>query len=110
MSYTPPKKEIVVKEPDVNWKALIMSLPPPQNSVVLGCGIRRILLRETDCVYDGMYRFHIERRDGSRGSFEWKEAYDDPYHNFKDKSFKHDVETAFRAAILPQLIAFKEML
>lgn len=37
------KREIVVKEPGMNWKALIMSLPPPQNVEVLGCGIRKIL-------------------------------------------------------------------
>lgn len=97
-------------EKDVNWKALVMSLPPPQNSTVLGCGIRKILLKETDCVYEGIYRFHVERRDGSQACFEWRDAYDDAYHNFKDKSFKDHVETALRAAVLPQLIEYKEML
>lgn len=106
----PKKKEIEVYEPDVNWKALIMSLPPPQNSKVLGCGIRKILLKETECVYEGIFRFHVERRDGSRANFEWRDAYDDPYHSFKDKSFKDDVEVALRAAVLPQLIQYKEML
>jgi len=106
----PRKKEVEVKEKDVNWKALIMSLPPPQKSEVLGCGIRKILLKETECVYEGIYRFHVERRDLTRMSFEWKDAYDDPYHNYKDKSFAHDVETALRAAVLPQLVQYKEML
>lgn len=101
--------EIVVKEP-VNWKALIMSLPPPQNTQVLGCGIRKILLKETDCVFEGIYRFHVERRDGTHACFDWREAYDDPYHSFKDKSYKDDIETALRAAVLYQLIEFKEML
>jgi len=102
--------EIEVMEKDINWKALVMSLPPPLNSTCLGCGIRKILLKETECVYEGIYRFHVERRDGSQGCFEWRDAYDDPYHNFKDKSFKDHVETALRASVLPQLIEYKEML
>lgn len=106
----PVLKEIDVNEPSINWKSLVMSLPPPQNSTVLGCGIRKIILKETDCVYEGIYRFHVERRDGSRVCFEWKDAYDDPYHNFKDKSFADHVETALRAAVLSQLIEYKEML
>merc|ERR1711920_209070 len=97
-------------EPGINWKALVMSLPPPQNSEILGCGIRKIFLKETECVYEGVYRFHIERLDGTHKSFEFREAYDDTYHNYKDKSFKDDVETALRAAVLPQLIQYKEML
>lgn len=97
-------------EPGVNWKALVMSLPKPQGAEVLGCGIRKVWLKETECVYQGVYRFHIERLDGSIVSFEWREAYDDAYHNFKDKSFGPDVETALRAAVLPQLIQYKEML
>lgn len=110
LSYEPPRKEIEIEEPEVNWKALVLSLPAPLGSEVLGCGIRKVLLAETECVYAGVYRFHIQRRDGSRVSFEWRQAYDDAYHNFKDKSFKHDVETAMRAAVLPQLVAYKEML
>jgi hypothetical protein len=110
MASDPPLQEIAIFEPGINWKALVMSLPPPQNSKVLGCGIRKILLKETECVYQGIYRFHVECRDGSCSSFEWQEAYDDAYHNFKDKSFAHDVETALRAAVLPQLIQYKEML
>jgi hypothetical protein len=104
------KKEIVVREPDVNWKALIMSLPKPLNIDVLGCGIRKILVKETECVYQGVYRFHVVRLDGSECCFEWREAYDDAYHSFKDKSFKDDVECALRAAVLPQLVQYKEML
>jgi hypothetical protein len=108
-SCDPRKKEVEVKEPDINWKALIMSLPPPNNTMVLGCGIRRILLKETECVYEGLYRFHAERLDGTTAMFEFRDAYDDPYHNYKDKSFKDDVETALRAAVLPHLTQFKEL-
>lgn len=108
LSSTPARKEIEVKEEGVNWKALIMSLP--DYSKVLGCGIRKILLCETECVYEGVYRFHVERRDGSRASFDFKHAYDDAYHGYKDKSFVHDVELALRAAVLSQLIQYKEML
>jgi len=108
--HEPARKEIEVSEKDVNWKALVMSLPPPQNSTTLGCGIRKVLLKETECVYQGIFRFHIERRDGSQACFEWRDAYDDPYHNFKDKAFKDHVETALRAAVLAQLIEYKEML
>jgi len=108
--HDPMLREIEVHETDVNWKALIMSLPPPANNKVLGCGIRKILLKETECVYEGVYRFHVERRDGSQVVFEWRDAYDDPYHNYKDKSFKDHVETALRAAVLAQLIEYKEML
>jgi len=104
------RKEVVVSEADVNWKALIMSLPPPQNTEILGCGIRRILLKETECIYEGVYQFHVERRDITQVRFDYREAFDDPYHNYKDKSFKDDVETALRAAILPQLVQFKEMM
>eukprot|EP00929_Paragymnodinium_shiwhaense_P014478 TRINITY_DN12238_c0_g1_i1.p1 TRINITY_DN12238_c0_g1~~TRINITY_DN12238_c0_g1_i1.p1 ORF type:complete len:248 (-),score=77.72 TRINITY_DN12238_c0_g1_i1:53-796(-) len=110
LSSEPPRKEWHIVEPSVNWKALILSLPKPQSFEVLGCGIRKIWLKETECVYQGIYRFHVERLDGSVVSFEWREAYDDAYHNFKDKSFKNDVETALRAAVLPQLIQYKEML
>lgn len=108
--HEPVLREIEVNERDVNWKALVMSLPPPQNATVLGCGIRKIMLKETECVYEGVYRFHIVRRDGSESGFEWRDAYDDPYHNFKDKSFKDHVETALRAGVLTQLIEYKEML
>lgn len=110
LSQDPPKKEWHIVEPGINWKALVMSLPKPKSSEVLGCGIRKVWLKETECVYQGVYRFHIERLDGSIASFEWREAYDDAYHNFKDKSFVADVETALRAAVLPQLIQYKEML
>jgi hypothetical protein len=110
MSNQPALKEVEVREKDINWKALVMSLPPPQSATVLGCGIRKILLKETECVYEGMYRFHVEQRDGQQACFEWRDAYDDPYHNFKDKSFKDHVETALRAAVLSQLIEYKEML
>eukprot|EP00747_Dinoflagellata_sp_TGD_P191979 gnl/TRDRNA2_/TRDRNA2_56151_c0_seq1.p1 gnl/TRDRNA2_/TRDRNA2_56151_c0~~gnl/TRDRNA2_/TRDRNA2_56151_c0_seq1.p1 ORF type:complete len:275 (+),score=69.95 gnl/TRDRNA2_/TRDRNA2_56151_c0_seq1:83-826(+) len=106
----PKMKEIEVNEPQINWKALIMSLPPPQNRTVLGCGIRKILLREAECVYEGIYRFHVVHRDGSSIVFDWRDAYDDAYHNYKEKSFKDDVETALRAAVLPQLVEYKEML
>lgn len=104
------KKEITINEPDVNWKALVMSLPRPQNFDVLGCGIRRILLKETECIYEGVFQFHVERRDITQARFDFRDAYDDPYHNYKDKSFKDDVEIAMRAAVLPQLVQFKEML
>jgi len=110
VSYDPPKRAIEIREPGINWKALIMSLPPPQNSTVLGCGIRKILLKETECIYQGIYRFHVERLDGSDVTFEWRDAYDDPYHSFKDRSFKDDVETALRAAVIDQLVQYKEML
>lgn len=110
MNSIPQRTEIEVKEPDVNWKALVMSLPPPENNTVLGCGICKIFLAQTECVYEGVYRFHVMRRDGSRVVFDFRNAYDDPYHNYKDKSFVHDVETAMRAACLPQLIQYKEML
>lgn len=106
--HDPVLKEIEINEREINWKALVMSLP--QYSTVLGCGIRKILLKETECVYEGIYRFHIIRRDGSEAPFEWRDAFDDPYHNFKDKSFKDHVETALRAAVLNQLIEYKEML
>lgn len=108
--HDPVLRSVEITEKDVNWKALVMSLPPPENSTILGCGIRKVLLKETECVYEGVYRFHVERRDGSQVSFEWRDAYDDPYHNFKDKSFKDHVETALRAAVLAQLIEYKEML
>mmetsp|Transcript_123135 Transcript_123135/g.394332 ORF Transcript_123135/g.394332 Transcript_123135/m.394332 type:complete len:248 (-) Transcript_123135:344-1087(-) len=110
MATEPPRKDIVVQEPEVNWKALIMSLPKPQNSTVLGCGIRKIHLAETECIYHGVYRFHVEHLDGSRAVFDFRDAYDDSYHTYKDKSFKHDVELALRAAVLPQLVQYKEML
>lgn len=106
-SMNPRLTSIEVVE-NVNWKALIMSLPTP--SQVLGCGIRKILLMEQDCVYEGIYRFHVQRLDGSMVSFDFRHAYDDPYHWYKDKSFKHDVDTALRAGVLSQLIQFKEML
>jgi len=104
------RKEIVVDEPDVNWRSLVMSLPPPQSANVLGCGIRRVLLKETECIYEGMFQFHVERRDLTQASFDFRDAYDDPYHGYKDKSFKDDVEAALRAAVLPQLVQFKEMM
>lgn len=107
MAADPPLTQIDVSEPGINWKALLMSLPPPQHSSILGCGMRKVILKETDCVYEGIYRFHVQRLDGSLGVFEWREAYDDPYHSYKDKSFRHDVDTALRAAVLPQLIEYK---
>lgn len=110
MAETPPLKQIHVQEVGLNWKALIMSMPPPQNSTLLGCGIRRIFLAETECVYSGVYRFHVERLDGTWAMFDFRDAYDDPYHHYKEQSFTHDVELALRAAVLPQLIEYKEML
>lgn len=104
------KREMEVKDPGINWKALIMSLPPPQNSDILGCGIRRVLVKETECVYQGIFRIHVERLDKTQVCFEWRDAYDDPYHHFRDKSFKDDVELALRAAVLPHLVQYKEML
>ncbi|CAE7230243.1 unnamed protein product [Symbiodinium pilosum] len=109
MSQDPPLQEVHVNEPDMNWKALILSLPSPDNEKVLGCGVRRMLLKRADCVYDGIYRFHVERRDLSQMMFDFRDAYDDPYHHYKDKSFIHDVDTALRAAILPHLVQFKEL-
>ena len=76
---------------------------------VLGCGIRRVLFKRADCIYDGIYRFHVERRDLTQAMFQFRDAYDDPYHHYKDKSFKDDVDTALRAAILPHLVQFKEL-
>jgi len=107
---SPPMKEMEIIEPQINWKALIMSLPAPQNKTVLGTGIRKIFLAETECVYHGVYRFHVQRLDGSRAMFDFRDAYDDAYHNYKDKSFAHDVELALRAGVLPQLVQYKEML
>jgi len=105
----PCLKEIEVPmEREVNWKALIMSLP--NSKEILGCGIRKIKLKETECVYQGVYRFHVVRLDKSEVAFDFRDAYDDPYHNYHDKSFKDDVETALRAAVLSQLIQYKEML
>lgn len=107
----PRLPEIDVRDDEgVNWRSLIMSLPPPQNTEILGCGIRKVKLKETECVYEGQYRFHVVRRDRSEIAFDFRDAYDDAYHNYKDKSFKDDVETALRAAVLPQLIQYKEML
>jgi len=109
LAHHPPLKQIdVPMEREVNWKALIMSLPNAKD--VLGVGIRKIKLKETECVYQGVYRFHVLRLDKSEMAFDFREAYDDPYHNYKDKSFKDDVETALRAAVLSQLIQYKEML
>eukprot|EP00438_Fugacium_kawagutii_P034875 Skav225571 [mRNA] locus=scaffold81:501402:508631:+ [translate_table: standard] len=145
----PPLKELPVTEHGINWKALILSLPTPENTKaagticslelllqVLGCGIRRVLFKRADCIYDGIYRFHVERldismtprvhynvlRDLTQAMFEFRDAYDDPYHHYKDanspflqscfekdKSFKDDVDTALRAAILPHLVQFKEL-
>lgn len=110
MASDPPRKAIEVTEPGINWKALIMSLPQQQSRKVLGAGIRKILLAETDCVHHGIYRFHVVRLDGSSAVFDYREAYDDPYHSYKEKSFAHDVELALRAGILHQLVEFKEML
>ncbi|CAK9035495.1 Hybrid signal transduction histidine kinase A [Durusdinium trenchii] len=105
----PPLQELPVKEDGINWKALILSLPTPENTKVLGCGIRRVLFKRADCIYDGIYRFHVERRDLTQAMFEFRDAYDDPYHHYKDKSFKDDVDTALRAAILPHIVQFKEL-
>lgn len=110
MAHDPPLKQIDVREPGINWKALLLSLPKPIGSETLGCGIRKVILAETDCVYEGMYRFHVIRLDGTVKMFEWRDAYDDAYHHFKDRSFKDHVETALRAAVLHQLIEYKEML
>lgn len=110
LSQQPRLKEIEVVESGVNWKAVIQSLPKDQVANVLGCGIRRIWLKEAECVYDGIYRFHVERRDGTLASFEWRDAYNDAYHGYKGRSFKDHVETALRAAILKNLTFFKELL
>lgn len=109
LAQDPPLKELPVTENGINWKALILSLPTPENTKVLGCGIRRVLFKRADCIYDGIYRFHVERRDLTQAMFEFRDAYDDPYHHYKDKSFKDDVDTALRAAILPHLVQFKEL-
>jgi hypothetical protein len=101
-------KGVVVDEPSVNWRAVIMSLPAPQPSRVLGCGLRRVWLKEYDCVYDGIYRFHAERLDGTFASFDWRDAYNDPYHAYFKKSFRDDVVMALRAAVLHHLIEYKE--
>merc|ERR1712118_271899 len=66
----------------------------------LAQGVRR--------VYEGCYRFHLERLDGTFAAFSWKQAYRDMYHRYFAKSFKFDVEMALRAAILPHLVAYKE--
>ncbi|CAL1170848.1 unnamed protein product [Cladocopium goreaui] len=105
----PVAQELPVTENGINWKALILSLPTPENTEVLGCGIRRVLFKRADCIYDGIYRFHVERRDLTQAMFQFRDAYDDPYHHYKDKSFKDDVDTALRAAILPHLVQFKEL-
>lgn len=99
---------VVVDEPGINWKALILSLPAPQPSRVLGCGLRRIWLKEYECVYDGIYRFHAERLDGTFASFDWRDAYRDAYHSYFKRSFKDDVEMALRAAVLHHLVEYKE--
>mmetsp|Transcript_21188 Transcript_21188/g.46521 ORF Transcript_21188/g.46521 Transcript_21188/m.46521 type:complete len:256 (+) Transcript_21188:56-823(+) len=101
------KKQIAVNEPDVNWKAVVMTLPPPQPSKVLGCGIRKVWLKEHECVFDGIFRFHVERLDGTFASFDWKDVYRDAYHSYFDKSFANDVEMALRTAILPHLHEYK---
>lgn len=110
MSANPRLKEIVVRENWINWKAVIMSLPKENIKEVLGCGIRKIWLKETECVFEGVYRFHVEHLDNTCSSFEWRSAYNDPYHNYHDKSYKDDVETALRAAVLHHLVEYKEML
>lgn len=101
-------KKVEVNEPDVNWRAVVMSLPAPQPSKVLGCGIRKIWLQEYECVYDGIYRFHVERLDGTDESFDWRDAYRNAYHTYFDKSFKDDVETALRSSALHHLVEYKE--
>lgn len=68
-----------------------------------------MLFKRADCIYDGIYRFHVERRDLTQAMFQLRDAYDDPYHHYKDKSFKDDVDTALRAAILPHFVQFKEL-
>lgn len=110
MASTPRKTEIVVQEEGINWKALIMSLPSKDIKPTLGCGIRKIWLKETECVFEGVYRFHVEHLDGTFQSFEWRNAYNDPYHAYHDKSYRDDVETALRAAVLHHAVDYKEML
>ena len=78
-----------------------------------------MLLKRADCVYDGIYRFHVERqeakqlqpfvirvstreravcrsgvlvliqrhvrRDLSQMMFDFRDAYDDPYHHYKEQ-------------------------
>jgi hypothetical protein len=100
--------EIEVEEPGINWRALVLALPKPLPSQVLGCGYRKVWLKEYACVYEGCYRFHLERLDGTFAAFSWKQAYRDMYHRYFAKSFKFDVEMALRAAILPHLVAYKE--
>jgi hypothetical protein len=104
---------------------------------VLGCGIRRVLFKRADCIYDGIYRFHVERRsptqsqikfsysdfhqvasacakvfgmhrcwllgygydcsleymphrrDLTQAMFQFRDAYDDPYHHYKDWQIHH---------------------
>jgi hypothetical protein len=110
MAVEPPMKEVEVFEPDVNWRAVVMSLPAPQNKEVLGVGIHKVLVKETECIYEGVYRFHVRRLDGTFAPFDFKDAYDDAYHNYKDTALPHHVETALRAAVLPHLIQYKEMM
>jgi hypothetical protein len=100
--------EIRVDEPDINWRALVLALPKPQPTQVLGTGYRKVWLKEYSCVYDGQFRFHLERLDGTFAAFNFKQAYRDRYHRYFDKSFSFDVEMALRAAVLPHLIAYKE--
>merc|ERR1719450_717830 len=57
-----------------------------------------------------MYRFHVRRLDGSFAAFDFRDAYDDAYHHYKDSSRAHHVESAMRAAVLPHLMQYKEMM
>jgi len=104
----PDAREVPVDESDINWRSLIMALPMPLPTTVLGCGIRKVWLKEYECVYEGVHRFHVERLDGTFAAFNWKQAYKDMYHQYFKTYSKHDVELALRAAILPHLIAYKE--
>ncbi|CAK0831954.1 unnamed protein product [Prorocentrum cordatum] len=61
-----------------------MSLPSPQNQEVLGTGIHKVFLKETECIYEGVYRFHVRRLDKSVVPFDFRDAYDDAYHHYKD--------------------------
>jgi hypothetical protein len=99
---------VQVEEPDINWRALVLAQPKPLPAQILGCGFRKVWLQEYECVYEGCYRFHLERLDGTLAAFNWKQSYRDMYHRYFAKGFRNDVEMALRAAILPHLVQYKE--
>ena len=38
---------------------------------------KEVWLQEYECVYEGCYRFHLERLDGTFAAFNWKQSYRD---------------------------------